>query len=429
MESRQENQLVAKLIYDSEFRAKYMKKMRGSYFSDEICRIQFNILLMLKRDRVGIDYENVKVEFDRQGIEIPSVTDIQNGVNYNSLVATFVGEGYRDYVQAEIGKLLKHENPKKFIKALEVFKNNITKRSLSDYSVFEGAEIIEEYKRLDEKGVQVVGWTGIEELDNLLGGLTAGKIHSVLASPNVGKTMFTIQSLIESVKKGSRVLYISTEANLYDVVTRSIVRETNWNLKQMKRKDYPLPIETKKLALLNEYEELFREKKTVIVEGITKLDDILAVMENTQYVRPIDYVIIDHVHNIRTKHSNIFDRISTIAHELQGFANANNVGIMLAGQMSKSDVRDDKLEIKTAKGGMDIEEVSENMFILQRDLFGEDKSTMDILIKKSKDIESSVVSCVVDFPSMIIRSVGMTEYTETSNPTEKLDVLDILESL
>jgi KaiC/GvpD/RAD55 family RecA-like ATPase len=420
MQIDQEIQILAKIIYDSNFRSKYLPQLRSGYFKEEMSRMQFNTIRDMHRERQGIDYENVRTVFEKKGFLMIGVNEIKTGIDYGALTDKMVKTGFMEWGQLRMAEIAKVSDPKQFEKELESFRKQISETVTQGYPVYEGEEITKKYLELRDKGVQIVGWTGVKKLDSHLGGLGAGRIHAILSAPNVGKTMFAIQTLVTTLKKGKRVLYVSTEANLFDMVSRMISRETNWSLKQVKQRDYPDNVEGKIDETIEKYRELFSENKTIISEGVTKLDDILVIMESLHYKEPLDLIIVDHVHNIRTNDRAIFDRVSRIAHELQAFAISNNVGIMLTAQMSKNDIRSDITD-RTGKGGMDLEEVAENLAILDRNQFDpENRGKMTLLLKKCKDAEPIAIECSVAFPSMVINSEADLDY-----PQEKQEVLDL----
>src|SRR5688500_4008930 len=52
--------------------------------------------------------------------------------------------------------------------------------------------------------------TGVPGLDNVLGGgLTAGRLYLVEGTPGAGKTTIALQFLMEGVRKGEPVLYVT----------------------------------------------------------------------------------------------------------------------------------------------------------------------------------------------------------------------------
>src|SRR5687768_9560844 len=65
---------------------------------------------------------------------------------------------------------------------------------------------------------QLVASTGIEGLDQILnGGLTFNRLYLIEGDPGAGKTTLAMQFLLEGIKQGETVLYISlseTEAEL-----------------------------------------------------------------------------------------------------------------------------------------------------------------------------------------------------------------------
>ena len=88
------------------------------------------------------------------------------------------------------------------------------------YSLFNGFETKTIYQ-LDTKGipkkVRIMGRvsTGVPGLDQMLnGGLIAGRAYLVKGGPGLGKTTLSIQFLMEGVRRGEEVLYITLEEPL-----------------------------------------------------------------------------------------------------------------------------------------------------------------------------------------------------------------------
>lgn len=71
--------------------------------------------------------------------------------------------------------------------------------------------------------------TGVPGLDDVLGGgLTSGRLYLVEGSPGTGKTTIALQYLMEGVRLGERVLYITLSES--EAELRGVARSHGWDL-------------------------------------------------------------------------------------------------------------------------------------------------------------------------------------------------------
>jgi circadian clock protein KaiC len=77
--------------------------------------------------------------------------------------------------------------------------------------------------------------TGIEGLDDVLrGGLTPNRLYLVEGVPGSGKTTLALQYLIEGVRRGESVLYVTLSETEQEL--RGVAASHGWDLQGMQRR-------------------------------------------------------------------------------------------------------------------------------------------------------------------------------------------------
>src|SRR6266404_2456147 len=74
--------------------------------------------------------------------------------------------------------------------------------------------------------------TGIEGLDHILGGgLPAARFHLVQGDPGAGKTTLGLQFLLEAMRRGENVLYVTSSETGEEL--RSIASSHGWDVSSL----------------------------------------------------------------------------------------------------------------------------------------------------------------------------------------------------
>jgi len=124
--------------------------------------------------------------------------------------------------------------------------------------------------------------TGIEGLDRMLrGGLVAGRPYTIVGGPGSGKSILGWQFLLEGVKKGDNVLYITLDEPHYEI--RSNMEN--------------LGIDDERIKIMDlSPEDLFHEGEvsslsfleTELPEQIIKLRPLRVVLDSTTSIRALE---------------------------------------------------------------------------------------------------------------------------------------------
>lgn len=211
----------------------------------------------------------------------------------------------------------------------------------------------------------VVGSFGLPSVDQTLGGIETGKIYSLVAPTGVGKTIMGVQVFAEALSHKRPVIFLSTEMRREALIARLLCRMTGIPEYRILNNS----VGGAQRAKLDDARQKLRvrldETQSAIIDDVRDADEVLYII-----LKAIDWfqaplVILDHIHNLKSQ-DDIFKKISTIAHEIQEYVQSNNVAFFLLAQMSKEDYTNRKLESVSAKGAMDVNEVSDVFMILQR---------------------------------------------------------------
>lgn len=159
------------------------------------------------------------------------------------------------------------------------------------------------------KMAQEKNWvrTGIDWLDQKIGWLRSGTVTRVNGYSNVGKSRFMYRVMVNVLKQGKSIQLFSLE------VPKGMV------LINLVSTFYEIDSNSVEQGKCNKYIEEFYEKyadKCLIEDDKISLEDIQAsVIKNDR-----DCIFIDYVQNIRSKWKDEYEKMTTIAQEIQKMA-------------------------------------------------------------------------------------------------------------
>jgi circadian clock protein KaiC len=130
--------------------------------------------------------------------------------------------------------------------------------------------------------------TGVEGLDHILkGGLPAGRFHLVQGDPGAGKTTLGLQFLLEGVRRGEKVLYVTLSETREELVV--VAESHGWDISRLPVFELAAGVEYLNLA---EQNTLFEPSEVELAEVMRAL---LAEFERVQPVR----VVFDSLSELR----------------------------------------------------------------------------------------------------------------------------------
>ncbi|MEM0467564.1 MAG: ATPase domain-containing protein [Candidatus Thermoplasmatota archaeon] len=133
--------------------------------------------------------------------------------------------------------------------------------------------------------------TGIKELDEKMGGgIPKGFSVIITGPPGSGKTIFTLQCIVNAVQRGEHVLFISSEQYLPGIIDQAL--QFNWDLEEM--------VQENKLKL-----ECLDPWKLYELNTMSYLKDLI-------YSNNWDLIVIDSINSlapVSVAPSNVLDNI------------------------------------------------------------------------------------------------------------------------
>lgn len=193
-------------------------------------------------------------------------------------------------------------------------------------------------KTIDEtkKNLEILP-TGLKAIDSFLeGGFLKKELVLLGGATGGGKSLFGGTIFHNIASKGFKSAYFSLEISNEMIVSRLLGAETNIS---------PTKIMIK---MLQEQEAKLKEdaevKLSVYEDFMFFYDDLYQLAQIEKEIREnrFDFVVIDFIQNIMTKHSEEYERMSFVALQLQKLAKDTNCCILALSQLSNQLVRDKK---------------------------------------------------------------------------------------
>jgi replicative DNA helicase len=155
----------------------------------------------------------------------------------------------------------------------------------------------------------------------------------------MGKTVWMLNSAIETAKTGSKVLFISIEMNLYQCFQRILSKVSNVSAQKIQQPKQMTPKEWKMIEEAgNEISDIYEEK--FWIEEVTELTppQLERKIKHYKKVHDIDIVYVDYAQIMLTKEGNEpKDQadFAQISGALRRVAKAQNVAVVVGSQLSR----------------------------------------------------------------------------------------------
>lgn len=226
-----ERSTLAALIQSSEPFA-YLDRVQDTYFTDESVRNVFSIVKELTANTGSIPSEStLGLELQKRYIKTPKIGESiltsftqLSTVKVNSplpfLLNNLVNYARAREMLTSMERSIKKLSDGDIEGALKLYQNDALSLQSSDpLLTISRGEFVEDYKKRKDiledmklhpekyKGMP----TGIDELDELTGGLWKGELAFVFGRTGVGKSFFLLETALTSYRNINRVLYVSIE--------------------------------------------------------------------------------------------------------------------------------------------------------------------------------------------------------------------------
>lgn len=162
---------------------------------------------------------------------------------------------------------------------------------------------------------------GVEELDNLTGGVRKGQVWVVGAGTGVGKSVFVSDFALKQAMLNKKILFFSTEMTAQGNMGRLGYMMMEYN--NANNIDDGVSM-VAKMNNLHLYDKLrtFEEMKWEIIRQ--------------NQIAPVDLIIVDHLQDMTARGVNQFELLNTVSAEFKDLAIDHNQRLLLVSQLNRS---------------------------------------------------------------------------------------------
>jgi replicative DNA helicase len=265
----------------------------------------------------------------------------------------------------------------------------------------------EVYDARDSGGVGLK--TGLQGVDRSMGGMHPSDLVVVGARPGVGKTAWGLSVMLNLLRQGKRVGFISTEMSVTQVMGRLMAAETGisgHNLRDAnltdadfarltaatnQRVDWPLRICDKPSVTIS---DVMLQCKTWAVDG------------------GVDFIVIDYltrVKPIKASGSQVQD-VGDVVTGMKNIARQLNIPLMVLAQLNRksADRKDGRPMMSDLRDSGVIEQEADQILMLWRGE-GEQQGEAEVLIEKNRHGQCGYQRCWFEANTMIWRDMPNAE--------------------
>lgn len=244
----------------------------------------------------------------------------------------------------------------------------------------------------DKKTMEIIP-TGLYYLDDILEGGFIKKEFIVLGGKTGGgKSLLTGTIFFNIAKNGYKCAYFSLEISNQTVAARLMGAKADISPTRLMIHELTKEEEEKKDAAFAEvstYSELM-----FFYDDMYYIEEIIKEIEENNY----DFVVIDFLQNILTKHRDEYERLSAVALALQKLAKRKNCIIFAVSQLSNERARERKTsDIVEYKGSGAIGHAADLGFFIEAGRAGEGSLSLK-LRKNRRGISGTSLSFMIKQP-------------------------------
>lgn len=379
-----ERNVIGATLADPELADDLIQKTKPNYFTDNKMKNIFNWIVKKRNNNENLSI--VKLATSNIDVQVEDLPEKDLFHEFNDSLDLL----HKNYVRRNLKSVSKdiynlakkkelsideylHKSQEMIFKVTSELDNDETNYLLGDALMKAYGNYVE---RLEGEGDDSVP-TGLYQIDNKWGGLKRKHLTVLGANSSVGKTAFAIKVMRNILFNGGKAAMISLEMDAKEVVDRLIVSEScvpaNHYDKAQKLSDVQQNAIANAFNMLDKYEDnlFISEKRNMNV------DDIAAVCrKNNKNMGQLDVIVVDYLQNIGyDKRGNMVREIGGVCRSLRSLALQLNVPIILVSQLTRSNHKEGKRpQMSDMRGGGEIEETADEIWLLHRPDYLEEKS-------------------------------------------------------
>lgn len=222
------------------------------------------------------------------------------------------------------------------------------------------------YRKLIKKNLSARGMApempilSIPELNDKLWGFQRGKFYIIAARPSIGKSAFSLQIAYDQAVQGKRVLFLSLEMTIEDMVERLFCHACGVNNTEVLRGGFSKHDQTFE-DFYNKLESLQLVLSDCIGKETEEIEAIIAKMT----LKP-DVIVVDHLNAIKSSGFNTKLDIDAYVDYLRTMTKKNNLVTILCCQINRigQDDKDKTPKLHDLKGSGNLEEAADIVILL-----------------------------------------------------------------
>ena len=366
-------------------------------------------MLSLSAKGVSVDVFSVSKEMNGKGLA--ALIEIQKDSwasekNYSLYLkdvrTSFEARVIKKSVENALRELEDGSKPSQVIAMLieESIKSSTTDGKSFNYTSREAMAVfvdriseIYEAKDKDSLGIK----TGIDTLDEVLGGIHPSDMMIVGARPGVGKTAFALSIMRNIAKTGKRVGFFSTEMSVFQVMSRLTSLESGILANKLRKadlaeEDWPrLTMATQNIAGLN-----FRvcDKPSITIGEL--------MMQSRAWMADggIDFIAVDYLTRLQPdkQRENQTLSVGEIVTSLKNLARILNIPVVVLAQLNRgSEKRADRTPVMADLRDSGVIEQEADQIIM---LYRPEDGAPEVIVEKNRHGECGSVRCLFEPSTM-----------------------------
>ena len=207
--------------------------------------------------------------------------------------------------------------------------------------------------------------TGLGPLDKMTGGLYGSKLMIIGARPSVGKSIFAMTICLNAAKQGKRVLYITMEMKVNELMEREFASASMVNLSEITSGEIS---EDGWIKLAESIPTLVSRQIFYCTDGYT-VEDIRRAAFMLYEDGGIDLICVDYLQLLEgsKKRSNRQEEVSDISRGLKRLAQELNIPIIALSQLNRGNAKEKRPPTMNDARESGAIEQDANIFLLLHD--------------------------------------------------------------